>query len=108
METYIIIGTHTANEIEDFDFDKIKPGDEWMEKALEEVGGKWLQGWSTFGRFDFLAVVEVPNADAVRAVSVFLYSKSGAKIETIRAFDDNADVSEFAKYAKKLQATMKK
>ena len=111
METYIIIGTHSGthspNEIEDFDFDKMKPGDERMEKILSTVGGKWLHGWSTLGRFDFLAVVEVPNADAIRAVAVWIHSKSGAKTETIRAFDDNDDVSEFVKYAKKLQATMK-
>jgi uncharacterized protein with GYD domain len=106
METYIITGTYSSEgeSIEDFDFDTVTPGSEWTEKALEAVGGKLLHHWSTLGRFDFLVVIEVPNTDAVRAFVTCL----GAKTETMRAFDNEADISGFVNYAKKVQATMKK
>ncbi|MBN2554283.1 MAG: hypothetical protein JXB06_16005 [Spirochaetales bacterium] len=51
---------------------------------LEAVGGRLLHTWSTLGRFDMVAVVEVPDATALRAfVSGF---PAEASSESLRAF----------------------
>ena len=107
METYIIVGTSPAgSSLADFDLDSfnLKEENEKVDKALEAVGGKMLHGWYTFGRFDFIVVVEVPNTTALRAFVACLK----AKTETFRAFSDVDDTSEFIEAAKKVVSVLGK
>ena len=103
MEPYIIVGTYPAgSNMADFDFDNPDTALEKADKALEAAGGKVLHGWNTLGRFDFFVVVEVPNAAAVRAWVACL----PVTTETMRAFSDSDDDSEFRENAKKVLAVM--
>ena len=108
METYIIIGTHQGlggeKAMADYLDSPSESEDDKFEKSLEALGGKLLHGWTTLGRFDFFAVVEVPNADTVRACVACLSSTT----ETLRAFPDSpADESTFRENAKKVMAARK-
>ena len=102
METYIITGIWSDSDMTDFDFDNPGAADDFAEKALAAVGGKMLHSWPTLGRFDFFAVVEVPDANAVRAFVACL--PKNIRTETLRAFA-NQD-SAFFDNAKKIMAAM--
>lgn len=103
METYIIAGTNSGGtNMADFDFDRMRDEIDKADKALEAAGGKVLHAWNTLGRFDFIVVVEVPNAAAVRAWVACI----GVKTETMRAFSGPGDDSEFRENAEKILAAM--
>jgi uncharacterized protein with GYD domain len=103
METYIVAGTYSAgSNMANFDFDNPNAAIEKADKALEAVGGKVLHGWTTLGRFDFIVVVEVPSAEAVRAWVACL----GVATETMQAFSDTDDNSGLFENVKKVLAVM--
>ncbi len=67
-------------------------------KALvESKGGKIVSFYATFGRFDYVGVVDLPNDQAALEVSVGTGSKGNIEIETCRAFS----FAEFVKAAEK-------
>lgn len=67
-------------------------------KALvESKGGKILSFYATFGQYDYVGVVDLPNDQAALEVSVGTGSKGNVQIETCRAFP----FAEFAKAAEK-------
>lgn len=103
METYIIAGTNSSGTVTaDFDFDIMREEIEKADKALEAAGGKVLHAWNTLGRFDFVVVVEVPNAAAVRAWVACI----GVTTETMRAFSGPNDDSEFRENTEKILTVM--
>ena len=88
METYIILGNY-ARSGQELDLDNMPDMKALIDKALEAVGGKLVCSWATLGRFDYVVVVEVPSATAVRA---FLSSAPpGSRTETLQAFPATAD-----------------
>ena len=100
METYIIYFNVTGSGMRDFDFDNPDFGEKAAQKALEAVGGKFLHAWATLGRHDLIAVVEVPNATAVRAFVACL--PPTMKTETARAFPGQIAASDFLDNVKKI------
>ena len=104
METYIITMSLSGGGMEDFDFSNPDSADEMARKALEAVGGNLLHAWATLGRFDVFAVVEVPNATAVRAFVACL--PGHIKTETQRAFPGSIAGSDYLECVKKVQAAM--
>jgi uncharacterized protein with GYD domain len=96
METYIVLVKASASA-RGMDFDNSPNPDEELAGALEAVGGKLLHTWATLGRFDAVAVVEVPDAKAMRAVAAA--SPGEVSTESLRAFPgmaESADPDYFA------------
>jgi uncharacterized protein with GYD domain len=54
---------------------------------MEELGAKVLQQWFTLGPFDFLNVVEAPDANTIARVSVALSARGSVKVETLTALE---------------------
>jgi uncharacterized protein with GYD domain len=52
---------------------------------VEELGAKVLHQWATLGEFDFVNVVEAPDAAAIARVSVALAARGSTKIRTLTA-----------------------
>lgn len=53
-----------------------------VNKDVEELGAKVLHQWACLGPFDFVNIVEAPDAATVARVSVRLGARGSAKLES--------------------------
>ncbi|MGI8422132.1 MAG: GYD domain-containing protein, partial [Gaiellaceae bacterium] len=58
-----------------------------VNRDVEELGAKVLHQWFTLGKFDFLNVVEAPDAATIARVSVTLAARGSVTVETVTALD---------------------
>ena len=56
-----------------------------VNKEVEQLGVKVLNQWATLGRYDFVSVVEAPDAQTMAKVSVELGSRGTTTHETLTA-----------------------
>ena len=56
-----------------------------VNRDIEELGAKVLHQWATLGPFDFVNVVEAPDAATIARVSVELGARGSAKLQTLEA-----------------------
>ena len=56
-----------------------------VNKDIEELGAKVVQQWATLGEYDFVNVVEAPDAATIARVSVNLGARGSTKIRTLTA-----------------------
>ena len=52
---------------------------------VEELGAKVLHQWATLGEYDFINVVDAPDAATIARVSVALGARGSTKIRTLTA-----------------------
>jgi uncharacterized protein with GYD domain len=67
-----------------------------FEGAIEKAGGKSLGLYYTIGRYDFVAIVEAPNDEAIASVLYSTGSLGNVQTETLKAFstDEAANIIE--------------
>jgi uncharacterized protein with GYD domain len=67
-----------------------------FEGAIEKAGGKSLGLYYTIGRYDFVAIVEAPNDEAIASVLYNTGSLGNVHTETLKAFstDEAANIIE--------------
>jgi uncharacterized protein with GYD domain len=53
-----------------------------VNRDVEELGAKVLHQWSALGPFDFVNVVEAPDAATISKVSVALGARGSAKLQS--------------------------
>src|SRR5881392_1200447 len=56
-----------------------------VNRDVEELGCKVLHQWATLGEFDFVNIVEAPDAATMARVSVALGARGSTKIRTLPA-----------------------
>jgi uncharacterized protein with GYD domain len=56
-----------------------------VNQDVEELGCKVLHQWATLGEFDFINVVEAPDAATMARVSVALGARGSTKIHSLPA-----------------------
>ena len=56
-----------------------------VNRDVEELGAKVLHQWATLGEYDFVNVVEAPDAETIARVSVALGARGSAKLQTLTA-----------------------
>lgn len=56
-----------------------------VNKDVEELGAKILHQWATLGEWDFVNIVEAPDAQTIARVSVSLGARGSTKIVTLPA-----------------------
>jgi uncharacterized protein with GYD domain len=64
-----------------------------VNRDVEELGARVVQQWATLGPFDFVNVVEAPDAQTIARVSVALGARGSTKVQTLQALD----IDEFLK-----------
>jgi uncharacterized protein with GYD domain len=85
MPVYIMLSTLTAQGVQTL---KSNPGRlREVNRDVEELGAKVLHQWATLGPFDFVNVVEAPNAETIARVSIALGARGSAKLQTLTALD---------------------
>jgi uncharacterized protein with GYD domain len=83
MPTYIMLSTLTVQGVQ-----TLKSNPERLRAVnqdVEELGCKVLHQWATLGEFDFVNVVEAPDAATMARVSVALGARGSTKIRSLPA-----------------------
>ena len=83
MPTYILLSNLTAQGVQTLrsNPDRIRE----VNQDIEELGAKVLHQWATLGPFDFINVVEAPDAATIAKISVNLGARGSAKFQTLTA-----------------------
>jgi uncharacterized protein with GYD domain len=56
-----------------------------VNRDVEELGARVLHQWATLGPFDFVNVVEAPDAATIARVSVALGARGSTRVQTLSA-----------------------
>jgi uncharacterized protein with GYD domain len=85
MPIYILLSNLTAQGVQTLKSnpDRLKE----VNRDVEELGAKVLHQWATLGPFDFVNVVEAPDAATIARVSVALGARGSAKLQTLTALE---------------------
>ena len=91
MPKYVMLTTLTAKGVQTFQAnpDRIRE----VNRDVEELGAKVLHQWATVGPYDFLNIVEAPDAAAVAKVSVALGARGSTRVQTLEALSIDEFVS---------------
>ena len=85
MPVYIMLTSLTAKGVQTLKSnpDRLRE----VNRDVEELGAKVLHQWATLGPFDFVNVVEAPDAATIARVSMALSARGSAKLQTMTALD---------------------
>ena len=86
MEPFIILGEFTSQGVEKFK--DIVARLEQSKADVEKAGGRWIGYWLTMGQYDFIAIVEMPDAMAMARVLLAAGIEGNVQTETLRAFSE--------------------
>jgi uncharacterized protein with GYD domain len=59
---------------------------ERFRQAVEAVGGTWVGGYLTLGRYGLVGVIQVPDATAIAQLGLRACASGNIRTETLRAF----------------------
>ena len=77
MTIYVMLGNLKSSAFEKFD--SIEDRDKKAKKIIESLGGKMLSLFYTFGRYDFVVIIDMPTKESlVKFLSIV------AKFGTVR------------------------
>jgi uncharacterized protein with GYD domain len=85
MPTFILLTSLTAEGLKTLRSNPERLRE--VNRDVEGLGAKVVQQWATLGPFDFVNVVEAPDAETIAKVSVALGSRGSAKIQSYEAID---------------------
>ena len=83
MPTYILLSNLTARGVQTLKSNPARLRE--VNSDVEELGAKVVHQWATLGPYDFVNVVEAPDAQTIARVSVALGARGSAKLQTLTA-----------------------
>ena len=83
MPVYIVLGNYTQKGIENIKTSAEKR--EAVGKVFESVGGKFKDFFYTMWQYDFVAICEAPNEEAILKAMLSIGSKGEVRTETLTA-----------------------
>ena len=85
MPTYILLSSLTAQGVQTLKSnpDRLRE----VNKDVEELGANVLHQWATLGDYDFVNIVEAPDAATVAKVSVALGARGSAKLQSFELIE---------------------
>ena len=83
MPTYILLTTLTSEGVQTLKNNPARIRE--VNREVEQLGAKVVSQWATLGRFDFINVVEAPDEETIRRVSLELGSRGTGRYETLTA-----------------------
>ena len=85
MPTYLMLSSLTEKGTQTLNSNPARLRE--VNRDVEELGAKVLHQWATLGPFDFVNVIEAPDAATIARVSVALGARGSAKLQTLTALD---------------------
>ena len=85
MPVFIMLTRLTSNGVKTL---KDNPGRvQEVNKEVEQLGVKVVNQWATLGEYDFVNIVEAPDAATVAKVSLALGARGSAKLQSLELVD---------------------
>jgi uncharacterized protein with GYD domain len=80
MPTYLMLSTLTDQGLRTLlsNPDRLRE----VNRDVEELGAKVLHQWTSLGNFDFVNIVEAPDAATIARISVVLGARGSAKLQS--------------------------
>ena len=66
-----------------------------VNRDVEELGAKVLHQWATLGEYDFVNIVEAPDAATIAKVSLALGARGSAKLQSLELLEVDALIEAF-------------
>ncbi len=85
MPTYIMLTTLTAQGVQTLNSNPERLRE--VNRDVEELGAKVLHQWATLGPFDFVNVIEAPDAATIAKVSIALGARGSSRLQTLMALE---------------------
>ena len=85
MPVYILLSTLSAQGVQTLKANPARLRE--VNRDVEELGAKVLHQWATLSEYDFVTVVEAPDAATITRVSVSLGARGSTKVQTITALE---------------------
>jgi uncharacterized protein with GYD domain len=83
MATFVMLTNLTPEGVQTL---KNNPGRvQEVNKEVEQLGVKVKEQWATLGQYDFITIIEAPDAQTMAMVSVELGSRGTMKTQTLAA-----------------------
>ena len=87
MATFVMLTTLTPDGVRTL---KNNPSRiQEVNREVEQLGVKVIDQWAVLGRYDFITVVEAPDAETMAKVSIELGSRGTMTSETLTAISAN-------------------
>ena len=85
MPVYIMLSSLTAQGVQTLKSnpDRLRE----VNKDVEELGAKVVHQWATLGEYDFVNILEAPDAATVAKVSLALGARGSAKLQSLELID---------------------
>ena len=81
MPTYLMLSTLTPQGVQTLKANPSRLGE--VNRDVEELGAKVLHQWATLGEYDFVNIVEAPDAATVAKISLALGARGSAKLQSL-------------------------
>ena len=88
MPTYLMLTTLTAQGVQTLKANPARLRE--VNRDVEELGAKVLHQWATIGEYDFVNVVEAPDAATIAKVSLTLGARGSAKLQSLELLELDA------------------
>ena len=85
MPTYLMLSTLTPQGVQTLTANPSRLRE--VNRAVEELGAKVLHQWATIGEYDFVNVVEAPDAATIAKVSLSLGARGSAKLQSLELLE---------------------
>ena len=91
MASYVILGNYTEQGIKSI---KTLPTRlEAVKQMIQAAGGKMTAWYLTFGAYDFVAVLEVPDAQTGARLALMIGGQGNVRTTTMQAFTEAEAIS---------------
>jgi uncharacterized protein with GYD domain len=88
MPTYLMLTKLTAQGVQTL---KANPARlRQVNRDVEELGATVLHQWATIGEYDFVNIVEAPDAATIAKVSLALGARGSAKLQSLELLEVDA------------------
>ena len=88
MPTYLMLTRLTAQGVQTLKANPARLRE--VNRDVEEIGAKVLNQWATIGEYDFVNIVEAPDAATIAKVSLALGARGSAKLQSLELLEVDA------------------
>jgi len=85
MPTYLMLTTLTPQGVQTLKANPTRLRE--VNRDVEELGARVLHQWATIGEYDFVNVVEAPDAATIAKVSLALGARGSSKLQSLELLE---------------------
>ena len=85
MPTYLMLTTLTPQGVQTLKANPARLRE--VNRDVEELGAKVLHQWATLGEYDFVNIVEAPDAATIAKVSLALGARGSSKLRSLELIE---------------------